>query len=381
MLNRKLLYSDINSFLVIFALIDLLYLPRLTSFLAIPISLCFLPFVLKDIKLNTNHSVIIVFFLLSIIGSLLYSTILNKELLTDDIKRALQLISFSLYLYSSSIVKYNERTYLLIIRIFLIWIFILSLLFLFDPNKTINTMLYLYPESAFIEEENLTNLRFSYAFQDPNGAAYLYVMILSVYLILEKNQIIKYILLSITCYSLFLTQSRGAISSFLLVILYFVFFDRKYLPKYFLFYLLIIALFILYLISKSHDIMNILDMFLSRGDKESSLGGGRFDKYIYFINNINLLPFGVGYNLSRNGEIFRPHSDLIRINLSYGIMLTFIIIGIIVPKVKNQIALVIPFIFCFLINSALDEYRLIGVYLILNSLLYFHREKYSSNQE
>ena len=103
---------------------------------------------------------------------------------------------------------------------------------------------------------------------------------------------------------------------------------------------------------------------------KASWGGGGLGKYYYWIENFNFLPWGVGYNLTVNGEVFRPHSDLIRLNLSYGVVATIIFFGLVRPKVKSHFALLIPFCFGFLINSMIDGHRTFGLFLVLYGLLY-----------
>ncbi|PSU61817.1 O-antigen ligase family protein [Photobacterium phosphoreum] len=156
---------------------------------------------------------------------------------------------------------------------------------------------------------------------------------------------------------------------FLFLIVIFIF-DRKYLPKYFYVIPLILVPIVIYYIMQLDDVMNIFKMLESRGDNESSLGGGRYYKYIYMLDNFNFKPFGIGYNITVNDVIFKPHSDFIMLVLSYGIIVLVIFFYMICPRIKEQAYLFIPFIFGFLINSILDEYRLICVFFILTGLLY-----------
>jgi hypothetical protein len=110
-----------------------------------------------------------------------------------------------------------------------------------------------------------------------------------------------------------------------------------------------------------------LELLQSRVDEEESLGlgigGGRIDKYTFFMKNINLLPVGVGYSLQQGGSEFRPHSDLIRINLSYGTLIFVPFLKLVFPKSKSLLPLFLAFCIPFLVNSIIDDYKLFPLYL------------------
>jgi hypothetical protein len=99
------------------------------------------------------------------------------------------------------------------------------------------------------------------------------------------------------------------------------------------------------------------------------LGGGRTGKYLYWLQNYNLLPFGTGYNLQVNGIEFKPHSDLIRLNLSYGVLALPLLLYFVFPRQKSQILLFVVFLLPLLINTVIDDYRLLSVYLLLFTLM------------
>lgn len=368
--KNEMLRTNLASYLVFLAFIDLLFIPRLLSPVAMPLSLFFMMILPLFFRYDVKNLILATVFIICIFGSLLNSSLLGGDNVTDDIKRALQLISFFSYLIIANRAEYNVKYYIWVLRIFFVWIFILSLFFLSNPSQIINIMSTYYPESIFIQENNLINLRFSYIFQDPNAAGYLYAILFACYMVIEKNWKFQYIILLFSLFAITLTQSRGALLAFFTIITVFLIFDRKYLPKYYYFiFVIMFPLLVLYL-AQSEDIITVLDMLSSRGEQEESLGGGRLGKYIYMLNNFNFMPFGVGYNLTKNGEIFRPHSDLIRLILSYGLVVLLIFFYTITPKIKEQIYILIPFMFGFLINSILDGYRLTCIFFILTCLIY-----------
>lgn len=368
-------YKLIN-LLFLFILLDLLFIPKISYPIIIPISLpiCFIIFFY--INISTKNALLFSLCLICIIMSLIYGvTVVGKSnsQFTDDIKRAFQLISYSFYAaFSFKYLVNDSRVEILTntLRVAFVTFTITGIYFLLAPESISNLISRFYPETIFLKEANLDNLRFSYILTDPNGAAYFFVMNLAIYLIVEKNNKLKILVLFCCVFIVFLTQSRGGLLTLVAMFSWFYFFKRSSLPKYFL--PVFSTLFILFtlILLKTQSFSNVLELLQGRSEIESSLGGGRADKYKYWLNNFNILPWGSGYNLELNNSVFRPHSDLIRLNLSYGLVVTFIFLYFIWPKVKEQYALIIPFLGSFLINSMIDEYRLFGLFLIYFGFLY-----------
>lgn len=362
--------TQVISVVVLFSFIDLLFFPRLMNPIAIPMSLPLVMFALVFTRFDRKETVNFLIFSSMVVASVLYSAHAFPSFVNDNIKRGVQLLTFFAYFKLAYDSNYNESIYRNIFRFFFLSVFLLSVLYLNSPKDVVEIISRYYPESIYIQEENLINLRFSYIFQDPNGAAYLYVMMIISYLLLENKSSFKYLALVFFLFSILLTQSRGALLGFFISMSLIFCFDRKILPKYYYIIFFLMMSLIVYYISASELIGKVIDLLLSRSEKESELGGGRLDKYIYFLYSVELYPFGDGYNLMKNGDIFRPHSDFIRLGLSYGIFSILYFFYYSWPKVKLQYYLFVSFIFCFMINSALDEYRLTGVYFILLGLVY-----------
>lgn len=97
----------------------------------------------------------------------------------------------------------------------------------------------------------------------------------------------------------------------------------------------------------------------------TGLGGGRDKKYVYFLDNLNLKMYGVGYTLFIDGLEFRPHSDLIRIVLSYGVFFLFLFFALFIPNNLKNALLLVSFMFPFLLNTVIDDYRLFGFFVML----------------
>lgn len=364
-------YQRLANFLAVFSFIDMLFLPRIMYPVAIPVSLIFVViFHLIFHKISKTEICLFIVLITSLSATLLNVSINFSAELSDGIKRTMQLCSFMLFYFFVSRVSFNENVYLKIIRIFFAWVFVLTLLYLIDPSSVVGKISNIYPESNFIQEENLLNLRFSYIFQDPNGAGYLYAILLASFLILEKNNFYKYIYIFFALFCIFVTQSRGSLLSVCVMFLAIFLFKRKYLPKYYCILFFVIALVVIYSLRENDSVMSLYHTFSNRGNLESSLGGGRFDKYIYMIENINIMPYGAGYNLFNDGNIFKPHSDLIRLNLSYGFIVMAILYSTVHPRSKEQLFVFIPFLFGFMINSMIDEYRLMCAFYILMRVVY-----------
>jgi hypothetical protein len=220
---------------------------------------------------------------------------------------------------------------------------------------------YFYPESKYIHEENLQSLRFSYIFTDPNNAGYFFGMAFALYLgISSKNQKGLFFVSFSYVLAVLSTQSRGAILSMIALFLFYYVSDTKKAAY------LTISLFLGYFIIEKYT--PLLDLILHRNKLD--LGESRIDKYLYFFRNMNYLPYGVGYWLTfPNGIEFRPHSDLIRMILSFGFIALSYVLWLMYPADKRQRLLFIPAGTAFLINALLFDFRTFGFYLFSLTIL------------
>jgi hypothetical protein len=252
--------------------------------------------------------------------------------------------------------------------LFYITTFILLIIFSIYPKAYVFLIEYFYNEEKRMLLINLDTSRFSFHFTDPNSFGYMVVMLLAFLLSLPMRLNRKLIYIACSSVLVLATQSRGAILSLSLVISLFWFI---YLPlKYKLPFFIVSAFIAVAYYFAFHDSINIaLKGLEHRAEIEENmgvgLGGGRLHSWSYFLKNINLNPFfGVGYNLEVNGDIYRPHSDFIRLNLSYGLLIYFLLMYMFLDKVRGNLMLVASFLIPFFINTVIDDYRLFGLFIV-----------------
>ncbi|WP_373293361.1 O-antigen ligase family protein [Shewanella hanedai] len=260
--------------------------------------------------------------------------------------------------------------------LFFYYLFVLVLIyfFYFKSELYVSFMTVVFPESIPMLLVNLQSQRFSFHFTDPNAFGYMIVITLA-FLLSMKLHTREFVFFVICALIIILTtQSRGAMISCGLVFLsYFLFIIKSKRLKIYFIFMLIVIISIIYFIWGEY-----LDIFFSvmnqRSEIEASMGagvgGGRIESWFYFINNINYNPFfGSGYMLQRDGELYRPHSDFIRLNLSYGILIYFLFSYIFIGFRKKHIMLFFAFLIPFFINTIIDDYRLFATFIIFYSLI------------
>ena len=369
--------KNIGSYIFVFSLLDLLIFPRVLFSLLLPVSLiftiCNLPFRMKKKELF-----VLVLFFLIMLTSILCGLILGYK--TDTLKnvqRAIQLSSVLLYAQLFIDFELVQIPIRKVLRLYFLWLFILISLFFFFKDTYVSLISTLYPETLEYLDWNMQTLRMGYAFSDPNSFAYLTCMAIFLMAITEKNKTILNLVWLIAILAVLLSQSRGGLICIVILFFYFVIAVQKLSNTIVLISILFIAtLSILVMYQEQIEVFS--ELAFSRLESEESVGGGRADKYKYFFKNFNFLPFGVGYELVKDGVEFRPHSDLIRLGLSYGIFSFPLFYYFIRPRVKEQKLLLLIVIIPFLINSLIDDYRLVGLAILIFNLL---NEKSYSKRE
>ncbi len=341
-----------------FLLIDMLFLPRISWPIWIPLSL--IPALILQIDRkqlnNIGRLVFFLFFLVAMFMSLINSS--NSLFFNENVKRTFQLILTFSYVIPNT--KLNLNILRIILYIFFVWIFFLFTMYWISPSTVSMNLIYFFPESQYIHESNLQSLRFSYIFADPNAAGYFFVMVFALYIgVVKKTTGLFFV--SFSCVlAVFATQSRGAILSIIAVFLFYYVSDAKKAIY------ITISLLLAYFAIEKYTLL--LDLILYRN--EMDLGESRMEKYVYFINNMNYLPYGSGYWLTfPDGTEFRPHSDLIRMILSFGFVALSYVLWVMYPINKKQKILFIPAGTAFLINALLFDFRMFGFYLFSLTIL------------
>jgi hypothetical protein len=321
---------------------------------------------------TTRRVALIAFMVMLCLISTLYGqAVLKAADFGDDIKRFGQLSLFMVFTLLPSVdIKVNRWRIGRIFDAFYVYAIILLLLFFFYPDYYRLYMGLVYPESLESIDDNLYALRYSYFFTDPNALGYMTVMVFAAHAAFKDLKIssLQMVMVSFLVIS---TQSRGAMIALFLGLIYFairsprVYFKRA-----------VAVSLIVYAGSVALDanlVSLAVEVIETRARLEdeagSSFGGGRYDKYLYFLSQISPVPFGSGYTLYRYGEVFRPHSDLIRIMLSYGYLALLVFSYLIWFRFKYSFAVYVPVCLAFLLNSFIDENRLMPLFLILATLL------------
>lgn len=378
MLVRK--HSLIAS-LQLFVLIDLLFFPRLVFLFHIPASLLIVVFLIIANRFQLQKLQISLLFLFVSLLSVFYGATSNYNTFPEDsLKRAFQL--FTILLYSFLVIDLEKiiLSIVKILRVFFVYVFFMLIIFYGLPEFYFSIISTLYPEALSQASNNIENLRFMYIFSDPNSAAFMLCFCLAAYAMIEKNSKWGFLCFCLGLAAILATQSRGGYLAFIIIISYLIIFAKASL-----FTKLKICLLggvVLLIVSSyfSKELAHLYSLFEARFEQEDSLGGGRLEKYVFFLNNINFLPFGVGYHLQQNGAKFLPHSDLIRLNLAYGLFALPLLLYFIIPRRRSQLLIFSVFLVPFLINTVIDDYRLFGLYLLLFRILGKHPDSVNSIQ-
>lgn len=368
-------------FFMYFVLLDITIFPYFKYFV-IPYSLPFVVFLSLITGCTSKKDYYYYLFIVIVVGvgvSLLASAIITpyNQYLVDNLKRACQLLTTFAYFFSikwiSSKVNINYRIPL---YLYILIVGILAHLFVMEPIETLEMMRGFYGRLVTEQEVVLTHYRFAYLFSDPNTATYFFLMALSPVLIALQDRPFWFaILISLGMMIVFIGQSRGAIIIFP-AILFFSYFHKAgelsvshVLPKIAPFCLVItlgFILFLLYFYINSNNI--VLEKAYSRlfsGDGSYANGGHRFEIWMQGINYYLPLPFGRGYSLCMNDELYFPHSDFFGILYRYGFISLFALIYFLFHKFSSSFSLFLPGLMAFSINSLVDEQKVFALFLML----------------
>ena len=362
--------SDLLFALQVFVLADLLFFPRLLFAFGMPISLLFIGILIFNRPIQLMRVVMALALLVLMLGSVVYGAVSGENSIPQEsLKRAVQLFTILTYSFIQLDSGRVRPALIVVLRCFYVWIFCTMLLFFILPDIYRQFIAAIYPETLDQLDNTLDIFRFAYIYSDPNSAAYLICLTLVAYLFIERNLNWRFLCATMAFVTILATQSRGAYVAVAVIIVYYSFTLRVPLRRRILVFGGICLVLWSFASNYSEEFYQAYSVFEARFDQEEDLGGGRADKYKYFVENFNFLPVGSGYHLQKEGAEFRPHSDLIRINLSYGILALPLFFYFVFPRRKTQVVLFIAFLVPFLINTVIDDYRLFGIYLLFFGLL------------
>ena len=359
-----------------FVLFDLLFLPRILSLFGVPASLFVIILYVLWSALEKVRFLLYVGVACICMFSLFNGLLIKGDFyLIDDLKRVLQLLSA--LLYGCVFLNYTQsgiHRLVALMRIFFIWISLNAIVFFASPETYHIFINIVYPEARESIEENIGVYRFSYFFSDPNSASYFFCFVVCLYCMIEKNKYFLAMSLIFSAIAIIATQSRGGYIGFVCILFYLYFQWQLPLIRKLIFLFVLFGIFSLIAYIYSDVLVIGYEMYEYRSEAEEALGlgigGGRIQKYDYLFSNLNIFPFGVGYSLLKDGVEFRPHSDLIRINFSYGLPLLPILALFILPRCKGGLLLFVVFSIAFLVNTVIDDYRLFPFYLFALNLIH-----------
>lgn len=333
---------------------------------------------------NFRYSFLILYLALMfvLLASVFDGFVGNPIYFSENTKRAIQLLLlFFILLYDYKTLDY-DFIFTWLKRFFLVYyavVLLFLMLFFYDFSSYTYLMNVIYPEALPMLLVNFEHQRFAFHFTDPNAMGYLIVMVLAFQLAFTSSlrEHILYFILALVV--VLATQSRGALISYAFVFVTYSYFFLSWRSKLFIITLSTLAIG-LGLFIFGYFIDNYLNAMSLRAEAEAvsgaGLGGGRLDVWYYFFQNINYnLFWGRGYILERDGDLFRPHSDFIRLNLSYGILIYVLFFLFLRDFCFKHIMLFFAFLIPFFINTVIDDYRLFGVFLIFYSLIKFVGKK------
>lgn len=369
-LGLKYSTSFIDYFLVFFVF-DLLFMPYLAA--STPMSFFILILMSFSLFSNVKKNVLVTYFLIIVImlSSALNGLTLYSTGSVDNLKRVVQM-SLVLSLIFLNFEKVNlyfvTNRIVSILVIFVFYMLALLIISLFSPELYIQFLNTFSPNDIEMIYLNVEMYRFSYVFSDPNSFGYLCVFLItflffyggSSFLILTVYIIIAFLVLS--------TQSRGALLAFVAVTSIFLISKIRFSLRTFYFIIFLFTLFFVLFQVFQDYLLFIQESFEKRSEIEEAMGtgmgGGRDKKYAYLLENFNFNVVGTGYTLFINGLEFRPHSDFIRMILSYGFLFPIIFSSFFYSLRFKNILLCFCFLFPFLLNSVVDDYRLFTIFTI-----------------
>jgi len=361
---------NLHNFFLVFLMLDILVLPKL--FFATPISFYFLlVFLCFYGRLELHLLIKFTVLLLILLSSVLSGVIRVSGDDFENVKRAIQLaLVLSLFFFDYGRVDYQRILVLSrkVLCLFYLISFSLFIAFVLDSDFYARLMTLLYPESLGMMSENISNKRYSFHFTDPNSFGYFLVLVYALLLFVRFSIGLQGIFLVLSLLMILGTQSRGALIALAMVLLFYVAFSVRGRARIrllvFLFFLSVVLVFTFY-----EFIVEYLKLLEARSEIEKSmgseLGGGRLDKWEYFLGNPNINPFfGQGYYLEKDGQVFRPHSDFIRLNYSYGIIIYFVLISFFLDFRRPFWILWVAFFVPFFINTVIDDFRIFGLFVL-----------------
>lgn len=379
-----------------FILLDLLFFPYFKLVIlpySLPLVFAFI-FFDKNYKLPAKHilyfGVIAFLVMLSVYLSLFLS---SSGDVFENLKRAVQFLTsfwyFSFFYYVTS--NFNSGVISKkIISIFLLYFFLLSVFFYIDPLVVNSLLRVVYGDTVTSEEVVNVHFRYAYIFSDPNTAAYFLLIACVPLFYATKNLILLTAIFLIITASLLMTQSRGALLVFFvctLVGLASTIFRRRHNKEVIItllaaFLFLSLLIFYYFFLSESSFSGSYFDNFTNferLSTYEGYSGGSRLEIWKSLVVSLEPLPVGRGYSLIVDNELVKPHSDALRLIYGYGFVVFILFFVFFVILLLRYPLFTIPALAAFLINTLIDEQKLLALFFCWAGTLYGIRDNSSKD--
>lgn len=384
-MNRNILITVIP-YIVIIDLLFIPYFPMLVMPYSLPLVLFSLLLLIDKVEKDLSVKIFLFIFITVLLSTLL-SVFINTppQYIVDNVKRALQfLTTFAYFYYFKVVFKNTKLNFRLVFFIFSLYILFLLLLFVYDPITYVNFKNFIYPLTSKDMGDFLFYLRFDYMFSDPNTAGYFITLALFFALVkLKYNLIQKTIIIIVIILTTISVKSVGVSIGVLIFIIFYVFLiaknivNKANIRKFLLSGVLLLTIIFL-LISfniEKEEITLAYQGYLERMELAESNMDSRWQIYSNVINKFYPSILGKGYTLLDEGRFIKPHNDHLRIIYSYGVITYILVLLLFFKKMfSRDITIIIPAFIAFSINSLIDEQKLLALFLIILSYIYFEQK-------
>lgn len=381
----------VASGLIKFIFFDILFLPYAPSFV-IPISLIPMVMVSVFLKIKFHGLKYQLYLLLSLsvtlacLGSILNPS--TSDWARDNFLRMAQFLTSGLYFFiiASLVKEYSLKLPIKIVYIFVTYQLIILALFIVDAPAVISSLRMFYGSGMVSESAFEFNSRFAYMFQDPNTAAYFFLLAIAPIFtpLLDLSRRVKFRRFLFLLYAIFalsyigITQSFGATISLFIASLYFVWHYSKSSRLFPLNVVVNLSL-ILFLLTAVvfialdyNDRITTSGAILAKFDLSNQYvwdyiltGGKRFiiwSKTFEYFGAGN--GYGYGFSLISDGVPWGPHSDWLHFFYAYGIVGLLCLTYFLFYRNSLSVFYLAPVLMAMTINSLINEQKLFVLYLI-----------------
>jgi hypothetical protein len=367
---------------VYFTLIDLLFLPYF-QLVIIPFSLPLLLAAAVLLRMHIKKDRYYGFFLAFAVPTLVSAAISfllpeSRSYLSEDVKRVIQLLSsFTYFFFFRWAAEQTRLRITPIVVVFVAWFALLAVLFVLSPLSTQEFMRTVYGRLVTADDTIESHLRFAYVFTDANTAGYFLLVASSVLLLSFRSMVPLLLTAAVLCVLVFMTQSKGATGALLLMVATAIYAPSRLVSllsarrALAVVTLVCVGVAVGLRLASATELNAALHLAFERlfaSTDRLATGASRLAVWRHFMQSFSPLPFGRGFILTIDGVSERPHSDLLRVAYSYGLLAVPPLLAFLFSRAWSLAPLIVPALMAFLINSLLDEQKIFALFLCLLGL-------------